>query len=500
MLKVLRHKGVAKKVLWFVAVIIIISFGFLGQAYLLKQDKQARYAGRVFGKKVSLAEFAKEYQMAQVNALIQHGDKFWELRDVLNLEAQAWDRIILLHEAKKRRIKVSNEDVIQAIREYPFFQRDGKYDHALYNAVLANVFRIKPRDFEEGVRGSLMIARLFEQETLGVHVTEDEIRQAYTRKNEKVQVSYVFFPAEDYTDQVTFDEIKAKEFFLKNKDLFMTPEKIKVEYIKIPYPAAEGDDVSEEAKDDTFAKALDAAYLLNEGTDWDQVASEYDTTVTVSDFFSMEQPDLKLGSYEVIQTVFELKDGQISDPLETDTGYIIARIKQRQQPYVPDYTSVQDKVKEAWIKTKAKDIAGEKAKAAYTAIKEAAGQFKNPDFAKIAKDLGFEIRQTPMFSRQDYLPTIGISRDFMTAAFSLTKENPLSQAVPVAKGWAVLYLDQRQQIDEKQYEKDKDKTAREILFEKKSRVFSEFLGQLRLRSGLVDLISKRKEEGKSEQF
>jgi len=494
MLKLLRRKGVAKRILWVVAVIIIISFGFLGQAYLLKEDKQTKHAGKVFGKTISLEEFAQQFQMTQVNALIQYGDKFWEIRHVLNLETQAWDRIIMLQEAKKRRIQIQNQDVVQAIQSYSFFQRDGVYDIALYNSILQHVFRIKPRDFEEGVRETLMLSRIFEQETLGVNVNEEDVRKAYTLDHEKVQVSYVLFPAEKYFDQVSYDEIQAKNYYLENKKEFLTPEKIKVEYIKIPFPEETEEKIADELKDEIFAKALDAAFLLNEGSEWDAVAAEYETTLMLKLLRRKGVPDLKLGSFSVIQAIFQLKNNQISSPLETTTGFIIARVKERQEPHIPDYKSSVKKVQEAWIKNEAKDIARQQAAAALTTIKETFAGFKNPDFAKITKELGLEIYQTPLFARKEYLPTIGISRDFESSAFSLSEDNRLSKTVPVAKGWTILHLDNRQGIDEQGYEKQKDEVAQKILFEKKNRVFSEFLGQMRLRSNLEDLISRRKEE------
>ena len=53
MLKLLRKKGIAKKVIWFIAIIIIISFGFLGTAYLITDSGSVNDAGKIFGKTIS---------------------------------------------------------------------------------------------------------------------------------------------------------------------------------------------------------------------------------------------------------------------------------------------------------------------------------------------------------------------------------------------------------------------------------------------------------------
>ena len=62
MLKLLRKKGVAKKVIWFVAILIIFSFGFLGTAYLITGNNAPGYAGRIFGKKISVEDLKKKLE------------------------------------------------------------------------------------------------------------------------------------------------------------------------------------------------------------------------------------------------------------------------------------------------------------------------------------------------------------------------------------------------------------------------------------------------------
>ena len=104
MLNVLRKKGFAKKVIWIIAIVIIVSFGFFGTAYLLTGSKNYYYAGKIFGKKISLEDYNKVYENVRIQAIRQYGYNLNELEPVLNLEARTWDRMILLHEAKKRRI------------------------------------------------------------------------------------------------------------------------------------------------------------------------------------------------------------------------------------------------------------------------------------------------------------------------------------------------------------------------------------------------------------
>ena len=102
MLKILRRKGVMKKILWVLAVVIILAFGFMGQASRLSNSRRVPYAGKNYGREVPLDEFQKHYQHVQIQALIQYGRNLDKFRDILNLEREAWNRIIALDEARKR--------------------------------------------------------------------------------------------------------------------------------------------------------------------------------------------------------------------------------------------------------------------------------------------------------------------------------------------------------------------------------------------------------------
>ena len=86
MLKILRKKGVAKKVSWFIAIIIIISFGFFGTAYLLNSQKAPRYAGKIFNRSVALSDFERAYRHAEMFMRIRFGEKYNDVRSYLNLD------------------------------------------------------------------------------------------------------------------------------------------------------------------------------------------------------------------------------------------------------------------------------------------------------------------------------------------------------------------------------------------------------------------------------
>src|SRR3989338_10672262 len=139
MLKQLRNKETAKKIFIFLALIIIPAFVLWGVGSTTKSKSGPQYAGIVFGKKVSLEDYGQNWRAVKNEALMRYPN-FNEIYEQLDLNGQAWDRLILLAEADKERIKINDEDVIKTIQGFPFLSRGGKFDVELYERLLKNTF------------------------------------------------------------------------------------------------------------------------------------------------------------------------------------------------------------------------------------------------------------------------------------------------------------------------------------------------------------------------
>jgi len=500
MLKILRRKGVSKKILWVIAIIIILSFGFFGTAYLLTGQRKIANAGIIFGTNVTYPTYEAAYRDVRVQALISHGEQFNQYINSRDLDADTWDRLILLHEAGRRRIKVSDEEVISVIQRYKFFQRDGQFDNLLYRDIVQYVFKVPARTFEEIIRDSIKISKLFAQETFTASVDENEIRDAFNRQNERVQVSYVLISPEQYMKEADFDESSAKKFYEENKSLFMIPQSINVDYLFFPYTgemaknAADPEKITEMMKE-AQEKSQKVAEELKDNPNFEEVAKNNNMEIKSSGFFSIEKPNLSLGmSYDLLNQLFELRKGEISKPVETSNGYFIVKVADKKQSYIPDYDEAREAVKEAIQKQEAMAIAQEKAKEILPKLKEEYNKVLPLNFVNAAKSLSLVIEQTPAFNRGQYLPKIGISRDFQEAAFTLSKENPISDVVATPNGYCILHMDDYIPAGDKEFNEQKDQIASLLLNSKRFEIFGEFTSRLRLESNLIDNVSRLKEE------
>ncbi|MDO8581100.1 MAG: SurA N-terminal domain-containing protein [Candidatus Omnitrophota bacterium] len=490
MLKQLRHKDLKIKVLWTITVVIIISFGFMGTAYLLTGLNRSQYAGKIYGRNVTFDQFEKTFNHARIQLILHYGDQFNQIKDLLDFDNEAWTRLILLHEAEKRKITATDKEVVDAVRNYPFFHRDGQFDQLLYNDVLRYVFTVTPRSFEESIRDNLKIQKLLDQVTTSVSITDEEIWEAFRKQNEKVQASYVFINPDPLKKDVVPDEAQMSRYYQEHTQEFLAPPSINVESIAFRFPE-QADDAAKDALKDQAQKVFDQL-LVN--PNMAAIAAEQGLTVEISDFFSMEAPDLSLGwSYDIFNTIFQLQPNEISQPLEYPQGIVIVKVKDHQEAVVPEFAKVQDKVKEALMNQEAKKLAHEQSAKYLQTIKESLSQGQN-NFSQIAQDLKLEVFQTPVFTRGQYLPKIGVSKDFEEAAFRLNEQNSLSDVVEVAKGFSILHLDQYVPPDKEQYEAEKKGIAQQLYNQRRTETFGNFVTQLRLQANLIDNITNLREK------
>ena len=92
---------------------------------------------------------------------------------------------LLLQEAKKYRIYVSQSEVINIIRSLPQFQREGKFDPQLYFYILQNYFRTEPAVYEAYLRRVIINQKMRDLIISNVKVTDQEVKDEYERRKIK---------------------------------------------------------------------------------------------------------------------------------------------------------------------------------------------------------------------------------------------------------------------------------------------------------------------------
>ncbi len=478
MLSILRHKGVSRKILWAVAIIDILSFGVFGTAYRL--DNNINTAGKVYGKSVPLREFERAYLDSRDQAIISYGDRFFKMGQQLDLEREAWTRIILSREAQKRNITATDKEVVDYIAQLPFFQSAGKFDQSIYENIVQSqgIFDRKVKDFEAGARRSIIVRKLLDQVGGNITFTDAELKQEYIKRNEKIKLSYVLFTPADFSKDATITDDDVTKFFAQHKESFREPPMVNVQYVHILYPE-KADAKQKQAIKDT---AVAIAHELTPKADFAAIAAKHQQALKESGFFAQEQPLLTFAwSPEFVDKIFALKTGEVTSPMEAPDGWQIVKIKEKKASGIPEFASISAKVKDAALNDKGYAAAKAKAETTLNTIKEG---LKTKDFKTIATELSLKLDETTSFARGEYINAPGIIAEFQQDSYSINDANKLSGVIETSQGPAIAYLSSKEAIDEKKFDMDKEDFKNMVSAQKRNEKIGAFITKLKFEANV----------------
>jgi peptidyl-prolyl cis-trans isomerase D len=143
---------------------------------------------------------------------------------------------ILLAEASKLGIQVSNSDVRQYLQTGPSGQvlfPGGKFIGAeRYAALIQSQLDIPVAEFEENVKHDIAIRRLEALITAGVTVSDKEVRDTYRKSSTKIKFDYAVLSVDDLRKQINPSDAELEAFFKKNAARYASavPEQRSISY------------------------------------------------------------------------------------------------------------------------------------------------------------------------------------------------------------------------------------------------------------------------------
>lgn len=446
----------------------------------------------VEGTKINFDEYNKTFNNLVEFYREQFKNQFTDdMIRKLDLKSMALDVIIqkklLLLEAKKQNIRVTDDEVSDRIKSFPRFQKDQKFNSEFYKGFLKSK-RLNASDFEESQREAITMEKLEQLVRDGVKITQPEIIEAFKREEEKLKLDYISF--QDDFFKTTSPEITKEEkqaYLEKNKLQFEVPENIRVEYIKLNPKDFEAsaeikdEDVEEyykakiadfreekryrashilfrpdlpkqdpkaleEEKKKQLGEAQNAAKIKAEevfkkikaGSSFEEMAKQYSDD-KVSGARGGELGEFPHGAMvpEFEAVLNNLKVGDISEPVLTPFGYHVIKLTDKKDEHVKPLPEVKDTIIHALKENKARQLARRTAKHIHNTAKES-GNLENA-----AKEQKAEIKKTAYFSTSSHnLPEIGAVPEFFNLAFSL-KDNELSPPLNTAEASYVMKVVER---------------------------------------------------------
>ena len=468
-----RHRGWLK---WSLG-LVVLSFIVL---YLPNQQQNGQplagsgdVVASVDGRDITVDKFRRVYLQQMQAYRSQFGGNMDErLLKQLGLDQRILQGLIeeeaAISEAGKLGIRASDQEVVARIQALPAFQENGHFIGETRYRQILNIQNppIRPDEFEEQVRRGIVMEKLQGVLTDWITVNDQEVDAEFKRRNEKVKLAVVNFPADKFREATTAADAEIAAWFDSHKNDYKIPAKRKVKYALIntqgmrDHQKVSAEDVQKHYQDNqqqfTTPEQVRASHILfktdgkdeaavrkqaeavlaraKAGEDFAKLANEY-TEEEVGktrggdlDFFGRGQM-----AKEFEEAAFALKPGQISDIVKTSFGLHIIKTTdhkpETKRPLEEVRAQIEDQLKWERAQNEAQRLADDLDK-----------QIDDPgDFDTVGKTRGLTVGESAPFARTEPIAGIGMAPAVAERAFDM-KQGETSKAIRTPQGFAFISL------------------------------------------------------------
>jgi peptidyl-prolyl cis-trans isomerase D len=472
MLRILREHATS----WMLrGILILVALTFISWGgYSLIREKKETYAAKVNGEVIDMKDYVQAYQAMVKQYRDALGASFNEkMAEDLRLRERALDnlvtQVLMIQEAKRLRLDVSNDELRASIESIPYFQTGGQFDRRNYERFLRSNW-MSAEDFERLQRDRLLTAKVVNLIRFnGGKLSEDETLEFYRFENERLNLNFIKISPEAYKGQVTVNEIDEKDYYQKHQEEFRIPSSARVQYLLFRPSDFEGKvqvtseevqrfydrqkdafktpkrvkareillEVSaEDNADQIEAKKKRAEEILEEAKrtqDFAALAKKYSQSATASK--GGEMGWIQEGTLEpsLQAALFALKPGEVSGLVKGGPGFYIFKADEVVEERQKSLEEVREQIAQGLKRDKARKAASRSADDAFYAV------FRNRDLETYAKEKGLPIKTTSLFKEGDELPELGRNPAFQSAAFAL-KVGEISAVVDIPPNFYILKL------------------------------------------------------------
>lgn len=518
-----------KAVIWLVFAALLIPFAFFFTAGGNPMTPEAlKKAGTVFGKDIAWDTFLAHQQWVR----LWYPEEFNQMDSSVTqpiIEQETWDRLILLHEAKRQGIKISEQDLAAFIRTMPLFLENGEFIPARYYRLLQMV-NMSPSQFEDLLRSTLMVERLIEQNRdQEVQVSEEEVREAYENAYEKARVRIALYPSNDFIDAANeaIEEEELRELFEQRAEDYVMPPQYTVEYAGVsdeeikesvqiseeeileawkmdpaydpdtedPSPSdadrerIESQLIAEQTFDRRNALATDLNVAIQNQDSWQDMveANDLNTNPTIGPITLGEAWEHGEPLPSMLQTM-ELFDAGFMDVFETNKGIYLGRLVDK----TPGRPQTFEEGKETLQRQVAQQKATELAREAARADRETAAQLLQENtIEETITQMELDPLTPGPLHRTAMIPGLGSAPLLNEAALEL-EAGSVSQAVRIPQGYAVVFVEERLEADPEEFEQFREEVEQQAREAKQEEKFLEWLSDVRARANLESHLEEYK--------
>jgi peptidyl-prolyl cis-trans isomerase D len=269
--------------------LVILTFALSG-VYSYIGTSSTPAAATVNGVEISQQNFQRVYENERARMESQMGELFSQLASSAeyldNFRSNILDRLIAeeltSQSSDELGIRVSDQQIKDAVRNMPEFQLDGAFNNERYLAILRQA-GFTSNGFRDYMREEMSRRQLTSALVLSEFALDSEAVAFNQLQNQERSLRYLEIKSNDFRDKVELTDDQVQQYYQSNLSQFDTQEKVALEYIRLSSAdLAAGVSVAEEEiqqyYDDNIsnyqqAEQRRASHILVEFGD-DEVAAE----------------------------------------------------------------------------------------------------------------------------------------------------------------------------------------------------------------------------------
>lgn len=492
------RKGASSWMIKFLLGAIVIVFIFWGVGSFRSQRMDV--VAKVNGEKILTETFQYEYNQTLEQYSKMFGGSIPEsMLKQLNIKQQVLDNLInkalIRQKAAEMGIRVSDQEVQQAILGIPVFKVNGVFDRRAYESALRNA-RLTPAGFENQVRETLLMEKLRAMLGAGLAVPDAEAKEHYRYKNQEINIAFVKVDSSQCEPEVKYTDEELTQWFDAHSEQYRTAPQIQLSYLLFDIASAERDanvtdaeitqwyeehkqdyhkdeqrrarhiliKIPENASDEEVQakkkKADEVLAKIRNGADFAEVAKEF------SEDPGSGQKGGELGYFTrnsmvkpFADKVFSMKKGEVSEPVRTRFGWHIILLEDIKPEHTQPIEEVKEEIKKRLARQKANKVVWDRANAAYDEIIQM-GSLE--DFAKAS---GLSLKTTPMFSKSSPPAVLGRDPELLNNIFALSK-GELTSLLDVPEGVMIAEVTEKKAPYIPEFEAVKDRVRQAYIKDK----------------------------------
>jgi peptidyl-prolyl cis-trans isomerase D len=481
MLDLMRRANRRKWFLYLLILPVVVSFVLAifavwgGAASSRAASGPMVWVARVDDSEITLRDLERHRQLIEAQYRRMMGDQFEQIAASQDFHAIALSQLmgqtLAYDEAVRLGLKPTNEEIGEAIRNAPIFQRDGRFIGREQYLTELRGRGYDPADYEREIGKELALDKLRSLVGSTVSVSDDDVKRAFRDEGEMAEVDYVVFRQSDYQTAAAPTDREIQAHYAAHRDSYLTPEKRRASYVLIerdPLVQAAASQVGDDDVKRHYEENLATLYTTTEqrrashilfkvppgspdasaiearargvleqirgGADFAELAktSSEDSSAAQGGDLGWFGKGRMVPEFE--QAVFGGREGDVSDLVKTQFGYHIIKVTGSRPAGARPLEEVKDQIRQQLSLTKAQELLDQKAADFVTKLGQQVSSFE-----ATAAEAGLPLKDTGLIARGDIVAELGPAPTLAEAIFGL-QQGGVSSAVRTPRGIVIARL------------------------------------------------------------